>query len=153
MRTPTESATSPQLHSLPASEVQSPEFSSREESDPTGPGEDLDGDLGTGGGQGSENQEDRPGEGQADEDDDKDEDDDEDEIDEDWADTGPYNFVDWSESVSEESDLFYKIIDEDKINKFEEEFYAALKCQKIAGKRKDDNMEDHDKNVKKSKTK
>ena len=91
-----QSAPSPQPHSLPASEVQSPGFSSREESDPTGPGEDLDGDLGTGGGQGSENQEDRPGEGQADENDDKDEDDDEDEIDEDWADTGPYNFVHWS---------------------------------------------------------
>ena len=126
-----QSAPSPQLHSLPASEVQFPGFSSREESDPTGPGEDLDGDLGTGGGQGSENHEDRPGVGQADED----EDDDEDEIDEDWADTGPYNFVDWSESVSEESDLFYKIIDEDKITKFEEEFYAALKSQKIAGKK------------------
>ena len=52
-----------------------------------------------------------------------------------------------------ETDLFYKIIDEDKINKFEEEFYAALKSQKIAGKRKDDDKEDHDKNVKKSKTK
>ena len=76
----------------------------RPESDPTGPGEDLDGDLGTGGGQGSENQEDRPGVGQADEND-EDEDDDEDEIDEDWADTGPYNFVDWSESVSEESEV------------------------------------------------
>ena len=113
----------------------------RPESDPTGPGENLDGDLGTGGGQGSENQEDRPGVGQADEND-EDEDDDEDEIDEideDWADTGPYNFVDWSELVNKESevetDLFYKIIDEDKINKFEEEFYAALKSQKIAGKK------------------
>ena len=38
-----------------------------------------------------------------------------------------------------ETDLFYKIIDEDQINKFEDEFFAALSCEnKSNPKRKKD---------------
>ena len=58
-----------------------------------------------------------------------------------------------------ETDLFYKIIDEDQINKFEDEFFAALSCEnKSNPKRKKDHEEDEeddddDKNEKKQKTK
>ena len=60
-----------------------------------------------------------------------------------------------------ETDLFYKIIDEDQINKFEDEFFAALSCEnKSNPKRKKDHEEDEedeeddddDKNEKKQKT-
>ena len=54
-----------------------------------------------------------------------------------------------------ETDLFYKIIDEDQINKFEDEFFAALSCEnKSNPKRKKDHEEneDDDKNEKKQKT-
>ena len=54
-----------------------------------------------------------------------------------------------------QTDLFYKIIDEDQINKFEDEFFAALSCEnKSNPKRKKDHEEDDDddKNEKKQKT-
>ena len=54
-----------------------------------------------------------------------------------------------------ETDLFYKIIDEDQIKKFEDEFFAALFCEnKSIPKRKKDHEEDDDddKNEKKQKT-
>ena len=86
-------------------------------------------------------------------------DEDEDEYDEDWADAGPYNFVDWSDGISQESDIdediFYKAIDEDKINEFEQKFYAALSCQKSSDAKRKDMHEaeddDNERHVKKTK--
>ena len=78
-------------------------------------------------------------------------DEDEDEYDEDWADAGPYNFVDWSDGISISSqesdvddDIFYKAIDEDKINEFEQQFYAALSCKKSSDEKRKDMHEDED---------
>ena len=61
--------------------------------------------------------------------------------DEDWSDSGSYNFV---VSVSDESDIdpdiFYKAIDENHINKFEDDFFAALSGKNFQPKRKNRNM-------------
>ena len=62
-------------------------------------------------------------------------------------------------SISQESDIdediFYKAIDEDKINEFEQQFYAALSCQNSSdAKRKDmheDEDDDNGRSVKKTK--
>ena len=88
-----------------------------------------------------------------------DDDDDEEEYDEDWSDSGPYNFVDWSDgiSVSEESDietdLFYKVIDEDQINKFEDEFFAALSSQNKPKRKNEHEEEENERNGKKHRKK
>ena len=65
-----------------------------------------------------------------------------DEDDEDWSDSGPYNFVDQSDgvSVSDESDIdpdiFYKAIDEDHINKFEDDFLRLFPAKIFSQKEK-----------------
>ena len=50
-----------------------------------------------------------------------------------------------SDESDVETDLFYKIIDVDQINKFEDEFFAALSCEnKSNPKSKKDHEEDDD---------